>query len=433
MTGRILLLGGIALAVTALGLTSFISFAHVGNAHRQVNATAADKDHASGKHDGDHGGEEDQAGESEGVRLSKDQIDAAGIAVAPVSKGRVVQRLVMPGVIAMDQDRIARIPANVVGIVSDLRKKLGDTVEKGEVIAALESREVAEARSEYISALVSFALQKTLYERDRALWQKQITPEQQYLRTRSAYSETRVRTDLARQKLLALGIDARDIDALSKQAASAVEAKEGGASVDAVGKALRRYEIRSPIAGRVVERRVDLGAPVGREGQESELYVIADLSKVWVDITLPAADLDRVREGNTLLIRAASSKETAPGRVIFVSPVIAADTRAARAIALVDNPNLIWRPGTFVTAEIAIDENAVETSVPIAAIQRIEGEHTVFVRTPNGFEKRKVAIARQDGETAEIASGVSPGENVAVSNTFILKAELGKGSAEHAH
>jgi cobalt-zinc-cadmium efflux system membrane fusion protein len=423
--------GGVLVAILGLGVISIMSFAHVNEGYQpSVKADA--------ESDGDHGRPKaTPKAEAEEiprlVKLSEDQIGASNIAVSPVRNGIIRQRQSVPGVIAMDSDRVGRIAANVVGIVAELRKKLGDPVQKGEVIAVLESREVADARGEYISALVAYQLQSTLFERDRALWEKQFTPEQQFLKTRSAYTEARVRVDLARQKLLALNVDSREItETLSKQASAVVEAKEGAAvPSEGAASSLRRYELRSPIVGRVVERRVDLGAPVGKEGQEAELYVIADLSRLWVELALPTADLENVKEGQSVTIKGSASRK-ASGKIIFISPMLNNETRAARVIAAIDNPGLTWRPGTFVTAEIAIDEDAVDKSIPLAALQKFNGVNAVFVRTADGFERRDVLIGKQDGDNAEVSAGLKEDEQIAVSNTFILKAELGKSSAEES-
>jgi cobalt-zinc-cadmium efflux system membrane fusion protein len=96
-------------------------------------------------------------------------------------------------------------------------------------------------------------------------------------------------------------------------------------------------------------------------------------------------------------------------------------------IAQIDNKESIWRPGSTVTASIVIKEEPVEVLVPRAALQTIGGEQVVFVRTPNGFQRRVVTTGRSDEQNVEITSGLSAGEQIAVKNTFLLKAELGKG------
>jgi membrane fusion protein, heavy metal efflux system len=90
----------------------------------------------------------------------------------------------------------------------------------------------------------------------------------------------------------------------------------------------------------------------------------------------------------------------------------------------------VWRPGSFVVAAIAIEEQAVPLVIPTTAIQTIESEKDVFVRTPEGFERRQVALGRNDDRLAEVVTGLQSGESIAVTNTFSLKAELMKALAE---
>jgi cobalt-zinc-cadmium efflux system membrane fusion protein len=192
------------------------------------------------------------------IKLSAEQIAALRIEVAPAGPGNLLRTVRVPGNVMMDSDRIGHVPAKVIGTVVELRKRLGDVVQKGEVVAYLESREVADAKSEFLTAGANLELQTTLIERERSLFEKKISAEQQFLRAENAFSLSKLRHDLARQKLSALDVDEAEIAELPKQPVAN----------------LRRYALRSPIAGRVIERRVDLGAPVGGDQQEKEIYVV---------------------------------------------------------------------------------------------------------------------------------------------------------------
>lgn len=350
------------------------------------------------------------------IAISAERILAAQIELAPVGEGVLARRLTVPGVIMPDSNRIARIAAKVVGTVAQLNKQLGDAVAKDEVVAVLDSREVAEAKSEYLAAQVNFDLHKTLFERTLGLFQSKVTPENQYLRTKTTFTEAQLRLELARHKLQALSVSEKEIKDLSRETTG-----------------LQRYDIRSPIAGRVVERLVNLGAPVGGEGQAKELYVVADLSSVWIELSVPTADLPAIKEGQAVAVSAGENGKSSEGRIVFISPMLNQETRSARVIAAVDNKDLTWRPGSYVTAQIVVDKQPVALRVPRAALQTINGEQVAFVRTPEGFEKREVVLGKGDDHAVEIVFGLDPGEIVAVSNSFVLKAELGKAEAEHQH
>jgi membrane fusion protein, heavy metal efflux system len=354
------------------------------------------------------------------IRMPPERIAAQGIEVAPVEKGILARVLTVPGTIILDPGRVARVPGRVVGTVTEMRKRLGDPVLPGEVVAVLDSREVADAKSDYLTASVAYDLQKTLFERTQALWTHRIASEQRYLQARETSLEAELRLNLARQKLSALNLDPAEVAKAAKEESSANSVSS-----------LRRYETRSLLGGRVIERKVDVGSLVGSQGDPADLYTVADLSEVWVELAVPTADLDAIVEGQAVTIASGGdSGKRGEGRIIFISPLVDPNTRSARVIAEIDNKTMVWRPGAAVTASIVSKQERVGVSVPRAALQKVGGEQVLFVRTPNGFQRRAVTTGRSDEQAVEVTSGLSPGEQIAVKNTFLLKAELGKGEVE---
>ncbi len=128
------------------------------------------------------------------------------------------------------------------------------------------------------------------------------------------------------------------------------------------------------MSGRISERRVDLGGLIGREGQESELFVIVNLDNIWVDLAVSPEDIGAVREGLPITLRAIGSDGEANARIIFVSPLLDRETRNARVIASMPNPDHRWKPGTFVTAEIPLGDEASKVIVPRKALQIDQGQ-----------------------------------------------------------
>ena len=361
--------------------------------------------------DADTEGREDRRAN---IRLTDDQIQTAGIELAAVQDGTLARRIVVPGTIVPHADRIARVSVKLSATVAELRKRLGDTVTKGEVIAVLESREVASAKSEYLAARLNSDLQKNLYERDKILWDRHVIAEQIVLKSRGAAAQAQMNLDIARQKLFALGMTENELAGLPDE-------PETG---------LRRQEVRAPISGRVVDRKVDLGAAVGRDNLESELFTVADLDRVWVELAVGPTDLPTVAEGQTVSIAAHGLSKRAVGKIVFISPILDKDTHSARVVAEIANPDGNWRPGSLVHASVAIEERSVALAVPTSAIQSIDKTRVLFVRTPDGFEKRPVTLGDGDDRLFEVLSGVRDGETIAVTNTFVLKAEFLKSLAE---
>lgn len=405
---------------TARGATkasSEIEASEAGSKHTHPEGEKPEEQKATGGHSHQEGGKEAEPTE---IKMKPEQISKQEITVAQVSGGTLSRHLLFPGTIAPDADRIARVPARVVGTVSELRKRLGDDVKKGEVVAILDSREVADAKSEFLTATVKSDLEKTNFDRQQALWDRRISAESAFLNAKATYSEATLRVDLARQKLSALGLEAAEVASSQKRDVTTPSLSS-----------LRLYELRAPLTGRVVERKVDVGTTVGGEGDPADLYTVANLSTVWIELSVPTTELAKVREGAPVAVAPAQQGDVhhADGKVIFVSPILNPDTRSARVIVVLPNKEMAWRPGTFVTAEVEVGQDAVEVQVPKAAVQTIAGEKVVFVRTPEGFEKREIELGRSNDDSYEIVSGLKPGEEIAIANSFLLKAELGKAAS----
>jgi len=230
-----------------------------------------------------------------------------------------------------------------------------------------------------------------------------------FLKVKTTFAEAKLRVDLARQKLASLDLSEAEIAALPSQPVAS----------------LRRKDIRAPISGRVIERLVSLGQPVGGEGQAKELYVLSDLSVVEADLAVPVADLAAVREKQSVSLAAPEGRNV-EGAIIFVNAMLTPETRTGHVIASFANGDFLLRPGSVLNATIALARSPVAVKIPRAALQMIGGEAIAFVRTQAGFIKRKVETGAGDDESVEIRSGLAPGEIIAVSNTFVLKAELGK-------
>jgi cobalt-zinc-cadmium efflux system membrane fusion protein len=348
------------------------------------------------------------------VKLTEEEINSAGIGVLAAQPGTIARRTIVPGTIVPDADHIAHVSVKVSGTLAELRKKVGDPVAANDVLAILESREFADAKSEYLAARLANDLQQDLFEREKALWDKKVATEQEYLRSRNQAATARMRNDITRQKLFALGLTEREIANLPNEPEAF----------------MHRQEVRSPIAGRIVERKVEPGMFVGRDNLETEVFIVADPDPVWVDLAISPVDLPLIREGQPVSISVRGMAEQTQGRIIFIAPILDKDSRSAHAVAEIPNRSGIWRFGSFVTATILIGEQKAALVVPGTAIQTMGADTVVFVRTTEGFQKRQVVIGQGDEQVTEVVSGLRPGEMIAASNTFVLKAELLKALAE---
>jgi cobalt-zinc-cadmium efflux system membrane fusion protein len=194
-------------------------------------------------------------------------------------------------------------------------------------------------------------------------------------------------------------------------------------------ESLQTYALVSPLAGVVTARNTNPGEQSG----DKPLFTIADLSTVWVELALFPRDLARVRLGQTARIRSADAGQVADGRLVYLAPFGSVANQTLTARLQVDNPDRIWVPGLYVTADLTIARTELPLTIRAEALQTLDGASTVFVRTASGFEPRRLRLGRSDGERVEVLQGLVAGERYATVNSFILKADLGKHEAGQEH
>lgn len=370
-----------------------------------VQVAVADP-HGHGHEENAHAGEEaDNHGHEEGViHMDAAQIAKAGIQTASVVSATVAESIRVPGQIVLADDRRAIVSTRASGTVQQVVKNMGDMVAAGETLALLESPQIAEVAAEYLAALQAEKLAKTVFAREEKLWTEKVTAEQDYLQARHAHQEAKIRLNLALQKLRAAGQSPED-------------AARGGV-----------YALTSPIAGKVIRRDLTLGATIDNGYQAFE---VADTGILWVEAAIPSAQLAEISEQQAVTVTDAA--RTASGTIVFISPAIDAATRTGKAVIALPNPDGVWRAGGFANVLLPSGAGTSDLSVPSAALQKIEGKTVVFVQTDEGFEVREVETGADNGDQVVVTQGLAVGENVATDNAFILKAELGKSEAEHAH
>lgn len=349
------------------------------------------------------------------AELVPEVTDTMGIEVETAGPGLVRSVLHLPGEIALNTDRVSRVIARISGVVSACAKNLGDRVGAGETIAIIDSRELADAQSRYLVHLNREKLAKINYDRTERLWKEKVSPEKEFLDAEKAFKEATIERLAAGQKLRALGLTEKDLKALS----------------DNPEASMTDYSLKAPFDGIVITKHVSQGQWVE---EKADILRIADLSTVWVDITVYPDDLDSVRVGQKATVKFGSTDLTADGVVSYVGPLVGEKSRTAKARIVIDNPHGRWRPGMFVSVQLVKDETAVPVVVKPEAVQTLErfGD-AIFFRYGNHFEVRPVTLGRADSEHVEVVKGLSPGEKYASTNSFLIKAELAKSGLSHTH
>ncbi len=215
------------------------------------------------------------------------------------------------------------------------------------------------------------------------------------------------------------------IQSVSKKVGDAVKKGESLAIIES-NESLRSYALISPLSGVVTERSANPGAQAGSES----LFTVADLSTVWVQLSLFPRDVAKVRVGQSVRVKGTDAALSAEGKLVYVAPFGSAANQTLSARVLLDNNERRWSPGLNVTAEVTLAETAVPLAILSSAVQNLESRDVVFVQHEEAFEPRPVKLGRSDGERVEVLEGLTAGDRYAAANSFILKADLGKGEVE---
>lgn len=348
----------------------------------------------------EHGKEEAGHADEGQITLTNEQIKVAGIALGRPTIGSV-GTLQLPATIEGDPKATQAVSAAISGRIVALNRNLGQSVGRGQTLAIVESREAALLQGEVQATRARLALANSNLAREERLFAQRVSPEQDVIAARTTATEAKIAYQLAQQQVSAAG---------------------GG------GGQLNRIAIAAPISGQVIARSVILGQTVAAD---AELYRIANLSSVSLSFNLRPADAGRIRPGAIVSIDAPGRQAT--GKISFVSPALDPATRLVPAIAILDNRAGQWRVGEAVTATIALagDSGDTSISVPSSAVQTVEGKSVIFVRTKGGFAAVPVVLGDRAGANVIVSSGLKGTEQIAITNSFSLKSEIGKGEAGH--
>jgi membrane fusion protein, heavy metal efflux system len=333
------------------------------------------------------------------ITMSPQQIAAADIELTQPIMGGGSGAIQAAALVESDPDRTRVVAAPIEGRIVALTRNLGDFVRRGDTLAIIESREAASLQAEVEKARSRLNLARVTLDRDRALFKRGFRPKSQLDISQAAYEQAQTDLRMASQQVAASGLR---------------------------GGNLNRIVITAPIAGSVIARSAVLGQVFMTDAPDTELFRIADTSRLSVTFSLSAADAARVVRGSVVQVTAPGRRSTAT--ISFVSPALDPKTRLVPVIARLDNRNGQWRVGEPVSVAVEVAGGVGSTiRVPTTAVQTVKGRNVVFVRTAAGFRAVPVTLSGQEAGTTVVTAGLSGGEQIAATNSYILKAELEKG------
>ena len=282
-----------------------------------------------------HGGGDDHGEHEEGkVEITPDAAKLTGVQFKQAGPDTVAMTTPLTGRIVLNENKTANVRARFPGIVKAVHVNLGDSVEKGQKLATVESNE-----------------------------------------------------------------------------------------------SLNAYIVYAPMDGVILKRETNIGDVTNG----NELFVIADLSTVWAKYHIFPRDVPMIKKGQKVDIHTLDEKNRQNAQISMLFPTTDALSQTVIAIAELPNEQGIWRPGMTIEGDIKVGEKQAAIAVPRNALQFMEDQQVVFVKSGNTYEPRPVSVGMTGTDNAEITSGLKRGETYVSAGSFVIKADILKGTAAHEH
>lgn len=426
-------------AVLAAACEHDAGSAHGSHAHDADHAPTASSHDAQGDRDPAAGTGHDEHGEE--VRLMNGAAARSGIRTRVAERAVLRPTLHAPARVGFDTEAMAHVGSPLRGRIVEVRVRIGDEVKVGDPLAVVESPDLGEAQADYLQRRVAVQTAEPAVDLSRVAWER---AQGLYERSRGL-SLTEVQRREAEHKAAVAALKAAESARTAAANRLSLLGMDGAAieALAATGEVVPRFTIRAAISGVVVQREVTLGELVNPEREY--LMVLADASRLWVLADVPEARLREVRLGARAWVSVGSQgdagHERASGSLTFLSPFVDPTTRTAQVRIEVPAGTLGLRPGMFAQVEIAssapgADDETLVVVVPEEALQTIEGAPTVFVPVadePDTFRKRVVEVGAPVDGLVPVRAGLAEGESYVSTGSFLLKAELLRGAASHAH
>ena len=372
--------------------------------------------------------EPDAASDPDLIRLDREAMRIARITLGEVEIRKLEEDLRVSGRVTVNQNATARVGSFTEGIVVGCCESVGSDVEKGQVLARLHSHEIHDAEASYWEAKAELERRQTelqfaekfykrasrLFELKAGSLQKEQEAEAKFRGAETLLKIARAGVERADNHLRYLGLTPEQLPEAADE--HAVEGQRAHEEAHLI-------EVRSPVAGTIIERTVSTGAVVT---PSDSLYVISDLRSLWVIAQVPEQHLSLLRSGLTVEVSVrAYPDKTFPARITYIGDALDPETRTVEVRCELKNPGRQLKTEMFATLIIHTGGSREAVVAPLEALQNMDGEEVLFVSEGEySFRARRVRVGRHSGSVVEIVSGLQAGEKVVVAGAFRLKSEL---------
>jgi len=322
------------------------------------------------------------------------------------------QALTLAGKVAYGEDRYSRISSPLQGRVVEVRAHLGDRVKAGAVLLVIDSPDIAQAYSEYVKEDSELRYATRAHELAKDLYENKAMPLKDLKQAENELVKARAEFRRAKERLLSLRVPAEELNKpLDKQQITS------------------RFEMKSPLAGTVVERAVTPGQSVGGDPGQV-LFTVADLDMLQVMADLYERDLSLVKEGQFAKVNVeAYPGVDFPATIAAIGDIVDPVSRTIKVRAWVNNEAHKLKPEMFARLQLEVGETAQFLVVPREAVLEVDSKQFVYVvDDQNRYIKQEVKVASISSDQVRILEGLTRGQRIVTKGAVLIKGQEIKGT-----
>ncbi|TCB34663.1 efflux RND transporter periplasmic adaptor subunit [Acinetobacter sp. ANC 4910] len=396
------------LIILAVVVTALVSIAVL--FLTQKSSTNEDEHgHAEAEEHADEKGHEESEEHEAAIALTAKQVTEQGIQLAVAELGPVVKSAAYPAKLVVNTDRQAHVAPAFAGHVETVYVELGQQVSKGQALASLLVPDLVDQQANLQTEQANLELARQDYEREKKLWSEGISAKQDYQRAYNAYQQAQIQVRATRSRLSAFGAQANS---------------QG------------RYVLKAPIAGVISQKDLVVGENVQLADQ---LFVIDQLDQLWLEFIAPSSEFATIVPNQNIEFKSLQTGHVFKAQIQSLNSQADVQTGRLQVRAKVLSSAAELRPNLMVNVQLQQQQAQQGLRVLASALQQVEGKDAVFVATQHGqkieFMPQVVTLGTRssDGQWIEVQSGLNKGQQYAAQGSFLLKSELEKGEASHAH
>ena len=328
-----------------------------------------------------------------------DQIKFEPAKILPIKK-----TLDIPGSIEVKQNLLARIGSPVQGRIIEIKGELGKTVKQGDVLAVINSTELAKQQLAYIKSVQMVELKTKAYERAVLLFDADVVSEAQKLQRKTELSAAKADMEASKDQLTVMGMTVKEIEAIQSET-----------QIDAT------TNIVAKIDGKIIKKNVNVGQVVD---PTEDIFTIAMLNEVWGVAQVPERQIGFLKEGDDLLIDVpAYESKFVEAKITYLGDIVDPVTRTVTIRTEIDNAHGLLKPDMLITMKVS-GKKIEKVGVPINAIVSIDDIPNIFVKTgENKFLMRPVTLGIKNKDAVHVDDGLLEGEEVVTDGAFHLNNE----------